>query len=188
MTDAMHLLAQAAHRFGGVDARDENAVIEFLERSSDKIPDDEAEKLVAALLHRDQPAADVATEIAFEPDAGPPRFPSLRDARRDAALYEQIQRLKSEPRDLVRAPSQAVAAEPPPVDANARKPSRSLSFHGLVLSALSLASTMIVFTLDLSSVLESRAHSILTTIWGGAAVAFTTRSRSWIRAEACAGS
>lgn len=101
MAGPMEVLAEAARKFGGVDPRNVDAVVDFLENHSDKIPDDEAEKVVAALLQHNE--TDFREDAEFDgafarqgQDLEHAHFPKLDDARRDAKLYEELQELKRE--------------------------------------------------------------------------------------------
>lgn len=82
----MEILAIAAQRYGNVHPHDDDAVIEFLEKNAEKVPVAEAEKLVSALMQRNQSSTAGALGDA---DAVIPelRFPKLEDARREAKLY-----------------------------------------------------------------------------------------------------
>jgi len=109
----MEILAETAHRHGGVDPNDDDAVVDFLEKNAGNIPDAEAERIITALAQRNQPRAagaqnEAGTEIAArftavaeelaagaQNEAGTEilefKFPKLDDARREAKLYDQLQ-------------------------------------------------------------------------------------------------
>ena len=90
MHGPMEILAETAHRHGGVDPDDDDAVVDFLEKNAGNIPDAEAERIITALTQRNQPRAagaqnDAGTEILEF------KFPKLDDVRREAKLYDQLQ-------------------------------------------------------------------------------------------------